>query len=93
MGPSRSIPDEARRQQPEGRLQKGHRRNDSTLVQHGMCTDRVTGCIIAIGWLVVPVVMRMPVIGLHGDGVLHGVKLTQGTQDGLEQHADRHQHQ
>ena len=37
-----------------------------------------------------PVVMRMPVVGLHGNGVLDCMKITHCAQDRLEQHAERH---
>ena len=37
-----------------------------------------------------PVVMRMPVVGLHGDGVLDVMKITHRAQDRLEQHTERH---
>ena len=40
-----------------------------------------------------PIVMRMPVIGLHGNGVLDFMKITHRAQDRLEQHAQRQDHQ
>lgn len=36
------------------------------------------------------VVVRMPVIGLRGDGVLDVVKFTHRSEDRLEQHAEHH---
>ena len=37
-----------------------------------------------------PVVVRMPMVGLHGDGVLDFMKITHRAQNRLEQHAQRH---
>ena len=35
------------------------------------------------------VVVRMPMVGLHGDGVLDFMKITHRAQDRLEQHTER----
>lgn len=53
-------------------------------------TDRITRWLLITDWIVMAVVMRMPVIGLRGDGVLDVVKVTHRPEDRLEQHAEHH---
>ena len=59
-------------------------------MQQVVGADGVTRDVIVAGRIVMPVVMCMPVVGLHGDGVLDVVKFTHGGQDGLQQNAQRH---
>ena len=79
-----------RRQELEGRDEKRHGGGESTLVQQVVGADGVTRDVIVAGRMVMPVVMCMPVVGLHGDGVLDVVKFTHGGQDGLQQSTQRH---
>ena len=93
MDAGRRIPGRHRRHQVEGRLEERDRRRGYTLVQQAVGADGVTRAFIVAGRIVMSVVMCMPVVRLHGDGVLDVVKFTHGGQDRLQQYAHRNHHQ
>lgn len=63
------------------------------MVQQGVGANGITGRLVTPGGILVPVMVRVPMIGLLGDGVLHVVQPAQCAEDRLDQHAKRQQHQ
>lgn len=94
MDASRRVTGGDGRHDPQGGIKECHRRRESGVVQQVVRTDGITGFVFVADRVVMAVVMRMPVIGLRGDGVLNVVKISQRAEDRLEQHAEgNHQQQ
>lgn len=90
MQASRWLTGRHGRHKPEGDVQERHRRCEPGIVQKVVRTEGVTRCVLVTDRIIMAVVMRMPVVGLRGDGVLDVVKISYRAEDRLQQHAQRH---